>query len=45
MQLSEILERIDASKDEIADIMVSMVSIPSISPEDGGEGESRAPIT
>ena len=41
MQLSEILERIDASKDEIADIMVSMVSIPSISPEDGGEGESR----
>jgi succinyl-diaminopimelate desuccinylase len=41
MQLKEILESIESSRDEIADTMAAMVSIPSISPEAGGEGESK----
>lgn len=40
MQISELLEMIEASRDDMARDMIEMVGVPSISPETGGTGES-----
>lgn len=41
MELSRIIERIEASRDEIARDMCEMIAVPAISPETGGRGEAE----
>ncbi len=41
MKLKAVLERIEASRDDIIELMSEMIAIPAIAPENGGEGEGR----
>lgn len=41
MELDVVLERIEASREDIVDLMSEMIAIPAIAPESGGEGESE----
>ncbi|MDY0293037.1 MAG: M20 family metallo-hydrolase [Candidatus Methanomethylophilaceae archaeon] len=41
MTLEEVLESIEASRDEIVSTMVEMIGIPALAPINGGEGEGK----
>ncbi|MFA6951553.1 MAG: acetylornithine deacetylase, partial [Candidatus Methanomethylophilaceae archaeon] len=41
MELNAVLENIDASRDDITKVMTEMIGIPAMSPEIGGNGESK----
>jgi succinyl-diaminopimelate desuccinylase len=41
MEFQNILSEIDRQKDEMAQTLMELISIPAVAPENGGEGESK----